>query len=71
MSGKLDPKSPKAIRASGIAFFVIGMTFFVMGMTNREMMAFTGVGAAFFVIGLGLIAKARKAQKDETGEGDA
>jgi hypothetical protein len=70
MTDKQDPKSPKAVQASGAAFFVIGMTFFVMGLTNRDLTAFTGVGVAFFVIGMGMIAKARKDQKDRAGEGD-
>lgn len=70
MSGKLDPKSPKAVRVSGAAFFIIGITFFLMGMTNRDLLAFMGVGVAFFVIGMGLIAKSKKVDDEKSGEGE-
>ncbi|GEM_PF-5296821 len=65
---KTDPKSPKALQGSGVAFLGAGVAFLVIGATNRSLLAFLGVGGAFIAIGLSFIARGKKAEK---GEGDA
>ncbi len=64
---KTDPKSPKALQGSGVAFLGAGVAFLVIGATNRSLLAFLGVGGAFIAIGLSFIAQGKKAKK---GEGD-
>ena len=64
---KTDPKSPKALQGSGVAFLGAGAAFIAIGATNHDLLAFLGVGVAFLAIGGGFIAQGKKAK---TGEGD-
>ncbi|QTC92718.1 hypothetical protein [Brevundimonas goettingensis] len=65
---KTDPKSPKALQGSGVAFMGAGAAFMAIGATNHKLLAFLGVGGAFLAIGASFLARAKKA--DKTGEGD-
>lgn len=67
---KTDPKSPKALQGSGVAFMGAGAAFMAIGATNHKLLAFLGVGGAFIAIGASFLARARKAEGDKTGEGD-
>jgi hypothetical protein len=72
---KTDPKSPKALQGSGVAFMGAGAAFMAIGATNHKLLAFLGVGGAFIAIGASFLARAKKAEADKagdkTGEGES
>lgn len=51
----------KRLAAPGIAFVVLGVTLFAFGIVSSRNSAFVGIGVVFFIIGLALLGRQRRA----------
>jgi len=63
-----DKGALSKVGGSGLLFFSVGIVWMILGVTDSDRMAFTGIGVAFMVIGMGMVAKARKAAATDKSE---